>query len=252
MTIGLLKLMLWEIFNGKIPLEEAGKRFSYPCTKPQMADTFLEEFPAQIFRAIKQKNSVGGLGDWDYWIVKTDALGNIQWQNAIGGFSSDILYSVQQTGEGGYILGGTSSSPMSGDKTENSNGTHDYWIVKTDALGNIQWQNTIGGNSSDQLYSVQQTTDGGYILGGWSSSNISGDKTENGIGGTDYWIVKTDVSGNIQWQNTIGGIGSEGMGSGVGVTVQQAIDGGYIIGGCSLSNIFRRQDRKPDRWILLW
>src|SRR6185295_16949964 len=56
--------------------------------------------------------------------------------------------------------------------------------------GNIQWQNTIGGNYVDHLRSIQQTTDGGYIVGGHSQSNISGDKTENCIGGWDYWIIK--------------------------------------------------------------
>ena len=77
-------------------------------------------------------------------------------------------------------------------------------MVKLDASGNIQWQNTIGGNSDDYLTSIQQTTDGGYILGGWSNSNISGDKTENSQGDYDYWVLKLDPTGNIQWQNTIG------------------------------------------------
>jgi hypothetical protein len=129
----------------------------------------------------------------------------IEWQNTIGGSLTDHLSSIQQTSDGGFILGGQSTSDISGDKTENSLGGIDYWIVKTDAVGNIQWQNTIGGNLDDALRSVQQTTDGGYIIGGTSNSNISGDKTENSNGDDDYWIVKTDSIGNIQWQNTIGG-----------------------------------------------
>src|SRR6185295_12992967 len=145
----------------------------------------------------KTENSVGAS---DYWIVKTDGTGNIQWQNTIGGSSIDDLHSIQQTTDGGYILGGLSGSNISGDKTENSIGAGDYWIVKTDVSGNIQWQNTIGGSNNDLLYSMQQTADGGYFLGGWSDSNISGDKTENCIGFADYWIVKIDASGNIQWQ----------------------------------------------------
>ena len=84
----------------------------------------------------------------------------IEWQNTIGGNSNDILYSIQQTVDGGYILGGYSVSNISGDKTESSHGGYDYWIVKTDATGNIQWQNTIGGISNDELYSIQQTADG--------------------------------------------------------------------------------------------
>src|SRR5260221_144398 len=88
---------------------------------------------------------------------------NILWQNTIGGNHDDELRSLQQTTDGGYILGGDSYSDSSGDKTENSLGNEDYWIVKIDALGNIQWQNTIGGNQDDQLNSIRQTTDGGYI-----------------------------------------------------------------------------------------
>lgn len=74
----------------------------------------------------------------------------------------------------------------------------------------VRWQNTIGGNAMDLMTSVKQTPDGGFILGGWSLSGLSGDKTENGQGGSDFWIVKTDGSGNILWQNTIGGIQDEG------------------------------------------
>ena len=171
-------------------------------------------------------------GDFDYWVVKLDASGNIQWQNTIGGNGFDDLGSLQQTADGGYILGGKSNSNISGDKTENSQGVLDYWVVKLDASGNIQWQNTIGGNGFDELISLQQTADGGYILGGYSVSNISGDKTENSQGGKDYWVVKLDASGNIQWQNTIGGNGNDEL-----YSLQQTTDGGYILGGQSISNI---------------
>jgi hypothetical protein len=172
-------------------------------------------------------------GIWDYWIVKTDASGNIQWQNTIGGSNVDVFSSLQQTADGGYILGGYSYSNISGDKTENSMGQNDYWMVKTDSSGNIQWQNTIGGSQSDVLHSLQQTKDGGYILGGWSDSNISGDKTENCVAYYfDYWIIKTDSSGNIQWQNTIGGNDFDML-----YSIHQTVDGGYILGGGSNSNI---------------
>ncbi|HKR05102.1 MAG TPA: T9SS type A sorting domain-containing protein [Bacteroidia bacterium] len=171
-------------------------------------------------------------GSYDMWIVKTDSTGNIQWQNTIGGNNWDDLYSIQQTADSGYILGGSSASNISGDKTENSNGNYDMWAVKTDASGNIQWQNSIGGNNDDYIVSSQQTTDGGYIFGGWSDSNVSGDKTENCIGNFDHWIVKTDASGNIQWQNTIGGSGVEKL-----LSLRQTVDGGYILSGSTVSNI---------------
>ncbi len=177
----------------------------------------------------KTENCLGG---YDFWAVKTDNLGNIQWQNTIGGAGADVIMSSRQTSDKGYILGGRSDSNISGDKTENSNGGFDYWIVKIDSIGNLQWQNTIGGNGDDYFNDLKETSDGGYILGGYSISDISGDKTENHIGQYDYWIVKTDSSGNIQWQNTIGGNKNDYLAS-----LEQTKDGGYILGGSSESNI---------------
>ena len=165
-------------------------------------------------------------GNSDYWVVKLDGTGNIVWQNTIGGGSSEELYSVQQTTDGGYILGGGSNSGISGDKTEASQGDFDYWVVKLDGTGNIVWQNTIGGSATDYLSSIQETTDGGFILGGYSQSGISGDKTEASQGNWDYWVVKLDGTGSIVWQNTIGGDSIEELSS-----IQQTTDGGYILGG---------------------
>jgi hypothetical protein len=196
----------------------------------------------------KTENSIGGD---DYWIVKTDSLGIIQWQKTIGGSNSDRLRSIHQTTDEGYILGGYSRSEISGDKSENSKmGSEDYWIVKVDSLGGVQWDNTIGGKKEDELYSIQQTTDGGYILGGYSTSNISGDKTENCIGSYDYWIVKVDSQGVIQWQNTIGGSNGDVVSS-----IDQTTDGGYILGGTSSSNISGDKSENSkmasgDYWIV--
>ncbi len=181
---------------------------------------------------ISADKSEDNCGNYDYWMIKTDSIGNIQWQNTIGGNSDEAFYALLQTTDGGYVLGGSSSSNIFCDKTENSLGLDDYWIVKTDSSGIILWQNTIGGTGSDRLSSVYQTSDGGYILGGWSDSNISGDKTENCLGLADFWIVKTDSLGNIQWQNTIGGSDVDEL-----YSLQQTLDGGYILGGYSYSNI---------------
>lgn len=180
----------------------------------------------------KTENTIGNTGYGDIWIIKTDMNGNIQWQNTIGGDSADGLSLIEQTTDGGYLIGGFSSSNISGDKTQNSYGGYDYWIIKTDSSSNIQWQKTYGGASDDFLGSIKQTTDGGYILGGSSISNISGNKTENCIGYRDYWIVKIDSNRNVQWDNTIGGIGVETF-----CSVFQTIDGGYFVSGYSSSNI---------------
>ena len=190
-------------------------------------------------------------GAHDYYVVKIDAIGTFQWQKVYGGSSDDYVESLQQTTDGGYILGGYSTSNISGTITENSNGgsNGDYWLVKIDAVGSVQWQNTIGGSSLDYLSSVQQTQDGGYILGGYSYSSISGDKMENSKGSGDYWLVKTNDVGSIQWQKTIGGSGAEFL-----TSLQQLPDGSYLLGGYSASNISGDKTENSqggnDYWVM--
>ncbi len=163
----------------------------------------------------------------------SNAQSDIEWQNTIGGNSDDELYSVIETTDGGYLLGGWSWSGISGDKSEVSQGYNDYWVVKLDGSGDILWQNTIGGYSTDELSSVIQTIDGGYLLGGYSYSGISGDKTEANQGyHPDYWVVKLDGFGNILWQNNIGGNTTDDL-----YSVIQTTDGGYLLGGESSSGI---------------
>jgi len=171
-------------------------------------------------------------GSSDYWLVKTDSNGIKQWDARFGGSSVDQLTCLQQTKDGGYILGGISFSGAGGDKTQPSQGSSDYWIVKITAKGIKQWDARFGGNSFDELHSLQQTADGGYILGGASISNRSGNKTQNTKGGKDFWIVKTDANGNKQWDADFGADKFEEL-----FSVRQTADGGYIMGGYSLSGI---------------
>ena len=198
----------------------------------------------------KTEINQGDWGTYDYWILKLSATGIIQWQNTIGGSGNDYLQSLQQTTDGGYILGGYSWSGISGDKTEASQGNYDYWVVKLNATGTIEWQNTIGGNGDDQLQSIQQTTDGGYIVGGYSNSGISGDKTGTNKGGYDYWVVKLNNNGSIVSQKTIGGDNDDYL-----VTVKQTTDGNYLLGGYSNSDISgdkteTSQDEYNDYWVI--
>ena len=176
----------------------------------------------------KTENSRGA---FDYWIVKLDSTNKIEWDKTLGGNDIDILTTIQQTSDGGYMLGGYSFSNASGEKKQNSRGSADYWIVKLDSRGNIQFDKTIGGNSFDNLFALQQTSDGGYILGGTSFSNKSGNKTEDSRGGTDYWVVKLNSKGTIEWNKTIGGNDDDDL-----AALQQTSDGGYILGGISFSN----------------
>ncbi len=182
-----------------------------------------------------QSGDVTGInhGSRDYWVVKLNGAGTIQWQKLLGGYNSDEAHSVQQTADGGYILLGESSSTKSGDVTgmNHGNPTTDSWVVKLNSAGAIQWQKLLGGSNGDLGYSVRQTADGGYILLGASSSSQSGDVAGMNHGGSDFWVVKLDDTGTIQWQRLLGGGGLDG-----GRSVRQTADGGYILLGDSLSS----------------
>lgn len=192
----------------------------------------------------------GSNGDFDYWIVKIDAAGNKQWDRSLGGIAEEKLYAVQQTADGGYILGGSSKSGISGDKSQASQGDFDYWVVKLDANGTKQWDKTLGGSALDDLYALRQTADGGYILGGSSNSGIGGSKTQASNGLADYWIVKLDASGNKVWDKTYGGSADD-----VNVfSIQQTTDGGYVFAGTSASGISGDKTEaskgSTDFWLL--
>ncbi|RDC63908.1 T9SS type A sorting domain-containing protein [Adhaeribacter pallidiroseus] len=173
----------------------------------------------------------GKVASYDFWIVKVNADGSKAWDKTFGGNSYDGLLSLQKTSDGGYILGGESYSGISGDKTQASKGDEDYWVIKINADGNKEWDKTFGGNSSDTLFSLVQTQDGGYILGGTSYSDISGDKSEAKNGYMDYWVIKLKADGTKVWDKTLGGNAYEGL-----TTVLQTTDGGYLIGGSSNSD----------------
>jgi hypothetical protein len=155
-----------------------------------------------------------GAGDYDVFLMKTDASGNVQWDKTYGGTSTDGATSVQQTSDGGYILAGITASF--------GVGGYDIFLIKTDASGNLQWTKTYGGGNYDDASSVQQTSDGGYILAGWTTSF--------GAGYSDVFLVKTDASGNLQWAKTYGGTDEDGA-----YSVRQISEGGYIVAGSTIS-----------------
>jgi len=174
----------------------------------------------------------GNSGDDDYWIVKLDQSGAIQWETSLGGTGDDIATYIKNTTDSGYIIAGYSDS-RDGDVTGN-HGSWDYWIVKIDMTGNIQWENSYGGSAQDIVCDIQLTSDGGYIIAGYSSS-IDGDVTGNHPSSNgpsnDYWVVKIDVNGSIQWENSYGGSGDD-----YATSIKQTNDGGYIVSGSSNSN----------------
>ncbi|MCB0464101.1 MAG: T9SS type A sorting domain-containing protein, partial [Aequorivita sp.] len=126
----------------------------------------------------------------DIWLLKLDESGEIIWQKTIGGSNIDHLKYIIKKNQGNYILIGDSLSDISGDKTENSHGLNDYWVIEIEEGGNILWQNTIGGDARDEVSSTIISSANEIIIGGSSKSNNSGDKTENSRGDFDFWIVK--------------------------------------------------------------
>jgi hypothetical protein len=170
----------------------------------------------------------GNHGLDDYWVVRLDGSGNIIWQKCLGGSRDEEAYSVQQTADGGYIVAGWTFSD-DGD-VSGWHGQFDYWVVKLDGSGNIIWQKCLGGINQEDAHSVQQTADGGYIVVGSTWSN-DGDVSGN-HGYSDYWLVKLDGSGNIDWQKCLGGSSRD-----IASSVKQTTDGRYVVAGYTYSNL---------------
>jgi len=188
----------------------------------------------------------------DYWLLKLDVDGALQWNKTYGGSKDDIGQSLVQTNDGGYILTGYAMS-ADGDGS-NNNGFHDNWILKLDASGNIQWEKSFGFSGHDHSYDIVQTDDGGFFFVGFldiTSARADGytEKgnflTRHGVG--EFWGTKLDVAGNIEWRKYFGGTNNDRAHA-----VVQASDGGLVMAGFSESNDFDVSNSKGsyDFWVL--
>jgi len=151
-----------------------------------------------------------GAGYSDFWLVKTDAYGNMEWNQTYGGTSYDWCNSLVTTSDGGYALAGYTESFGGGGRN--------FWLVKTDAYGNMEWNQTYGGPDYDEAEAVVATSDGGYAIAGQTYSF--------GAGHSDFLLVKTDAYGNVEWNQTYGGPGEEPA-----YSLVETSDGGYAIAG---------------------
>lgn len=150
----------------------------------------------------------------------------IAWQQTLGGAREEHLYDAISTYDYGVLLAGSSVSEASGNKKDGSQGDLDYWLWKMTEDGKLEWQKNYGGAGNDYLYSVAYTKDGGYILGGSSDSPKSDDKDTDSFGKRDYWIVKLNPRGEIEWQHTYGGSEDDQL-----TAIAQTEDGGFWVAG---------------------
>jgi len=151
-----------------------------------------------------------GAGSHDFLVIKLSYDGNIEWAKTLGGINVNIANSIQQTIDGGYIVGGYTNSFGAG--------SYDFLVIKLSYDGNIEWAKTLGGEENDELYSLELTDDGGYLLAGSTSSFGPGD--------LDILIIKLSYNGNMEWMKTF----FEGGTYEVANFIQKTNDG-YILAG---------------------
>ena len=157
----------------------------------------------------------------DAWVVKLNASGTALWQKSYGGSGSDTVRDVDATTDGGFVLAGRL-------------GSFGAWLLKLDATGTVILQKTFAGVGSEAS-SIDETSDGGFIVGGWSDSN-----------GRDYWVLRVDSLGNLLWEATFGSPAEETL-----TSVQQTVDGGFILGGYAWTDtggLFG--GGKRDAWVI--
>ncbi|WPO83397.1 hypothetical protein SD427_03385 [Chryseobacterium sp. JJR-5R] len=188
-------------------------------------------------------NVSGYHGGVDLWVVKLSSTGTLQWQKTFGGTDGEVANSIITTADGGYTIAGYTRS-NDGDASGN-HGLNDFWIIKINSAGTLQWQRTYGGTNAEIANSLFATVDGGYALAGYTRSN-NGDVSGN-HGNIDIWVIKISNTGVLQWQKTFGGIGNDQAES-----IIQTTDGGYAVAGTtsSIDGDISGNHGSQDGWII--
>ncbi len=170
----------------------------------------------------------GAKGGSDGFVVKLDPAGSVLWKKNFGGTADEGCNAIVAVPDGGYVFVGYTQSALGDVGTPK--GDADFWIVKLNTNGNIVWKNSFGGSGNDRAYAIAIDTDGGYVITGRTDSD-DGDVMSGHKGGTDIWLIKVDVDGNLLWEQTFGGTGRD-----LARSVAVAADGSYILGGITGSS----------------
>ncbi len=191
---------------------------------------------------------IGPYGDPDFWVFKFNSASQILWQKCYGGTSYDNLGAMILTPDHGYaICGGTESNDHD---VSGNHGSFDYWLVKIDSIGNIQWQKCFGGSGYDNAFDLKLCQDGGYLITGFTSST---DGQVTGIHSADYdgWVVKTDANGNLQWQKCIGGSGQDAVYKVYELQDQNILCAGYTFSNDGDVSSVHNVDVYEDAWLTM-
>ena len=179
----------------------------------------------------------------DYWALKLNSSGDIEWSRYFGGNFTDTPQGIVQTNDNGFIIAGSSDS----NDTDISNnlGTYDFWVIRISATGELIWEKSFGGNQIDEARAIVESGDGNFIIAGDTRSSDNDVSTNNGA--ADLWLIKISPSGDLIWERTIGGSSFD-----VARAMVKSQTGGYILSGSSRSNDFDVNENKGqnDAWIL--
>lgn len=165
----------------------------------------------------------------DFWIVKLDSDGVLEWQRSYGGSHVDVCFDICKGNDGGFLLAGYTLS-VDGDVSVSYGGA-DFWIIKIDDVGNIEWEKSYGGSSTDYAYAILQAAEGGYIIAGLSASSDGMVTGYHGGFGMDIWVVKVEDDGNLIWESCYGSNDLE-----LCDDIIQAENGNFYVTGSSIGS----------------
>lgn len=187
-------------------------------------------------------------GSNDYWIIKLDAIGNLIWEKSFGYVGADVGITLLQTNDNGYFLTGVLDVTASGGEgNTRSSARHaggDYWALKLDATGNLQWSKYYGGGFTDTPYDAIETNDGYIIVGSSDSEDVD---INNNKGSYDFWVIKVSTTGSILWEKSFGGSEIDEAWA-----ITQSVDGNFVIIGDTRSNDFDVSSLHgaADLWVI--